>query len=391
MTLSTFFASFKRKTLHSHYMAEIDGIRFLAIVLVILFHIYGYYNQKMGIANPQNGQPIYARWLLQLFENGDRGVYLFFVLSGFMVSLPFAKHYISGENKVHLKQYYKRRFIRIEPPYLIAVSGIFLVQLATHVLDGRYAIVEQWQHYFASLGYMHGFLYPRIPPMVSVVLWSLEVEIQFYLIAPFLFQVFRLSAYYRRLLIILLMFFFIAVQYATNHHWHGILRLSLQYNWQYFLAGMLLADFYTTRNPVDRPYPTWATVVEFIALLLLTCYTPLKPLYYGRILLSIAYPLVIAGLYYLILTQSCIKEIFSYRIITTIGGMCYSLYLLHYTLIAVVGQYTLALPFNRFYWVGLGVEIVLLGGVILVVCGIYYKAVEQVFMKLSAGANHRSE
>src|ERR1017187_3688169 len=82
-------ARLRRITTASHrYMAEVDGLRFIAIFSVLLFHVYYSATHVPGIvlaASPFN-------FLFWPVTNGHRGVELFFVISGFILGLPFAAH-----------------------------------------------------------------------------------------------------------------------------------------------------------------------------------------------------------------------------------------------------------------------------------------------------------
>lgn len=128
--LNNLYNKFRRITTNQLYFPEIDGIRFLAIILVLLFHTHGYFIKKTNI---QFTDTVNQYDLINTFlHNGDRGVALFFVLSGFILCLPFAHHYINNGKKVLLKNYYLRRVTRLEPPYFIAMTAIFILQLAAH-------------------------------------------------------------------------------------------------------------------------------------------------------------------------------------------------------------------------------------------------------------------
>jgi len=66
-------------------------------------------------------------WLNKVFSAGHNGVPLFFAISGFILSLPFARQGLGGGSPVSLRQYYIRRVTRIEPPYVIQlfiITGI---------------------------------------------------------------------------------------------------------------------------------------------------------------------------------------------------------------------------------------------------------------------------
>src|SRR4051812_38004156 len=102
---SSFLKKFRRITVSTSYLPEIDGLRFLAIFsVVVVLHIMHYLDQK--IYDDQLVQGTY--WRNFIFEGGN-GVVLFFVISGFILSLPFAKWRLNGEKKIRLKYYYLRR------------------------------------------------------------------------------------------------------------------------------------------------------------------------------------------------------------------------------------------------------------------------------------------
>jgi peptidoglycan/LPS O-acetylase OafA/YrhL len=100
----------RRVTRDGRWIPEVDGLRFIAIFSVILFHML---NEMIGRIGPV--EPGY-RWLEQPLSNGFRGVTLFFVISGMILALPFARQYLESR-PVSLRKYYLRRVTRLEPPY----------------------------------------------------------------------------------------------------------------------------------------------------------------------------------------------------------------------------------------------------------------------------------
>ena len=54
---------------------------------------------------------------------------LFFAISGFILALPFAEHYLSGAPRPTLGRYYVRRVTRIEPPYVINLTILLALML----------------------------------------------------------------------------------------------------------------------------------------------------------------------------------------------------------------------------------------------------------------------
>ena len=144
---------FRRITTNQLYLAEIDGLRFLSLTLVTLFHIKGYFLEKTAIQFADSPSDYY--WFNRFFVNADRSVPLFFAISGFILCTPFAHHYINGAKKINLKQYYIRRVTRLEPPYFIVMICIFIAQLLmkTHTFHTLFPSL------LASLGYSHNMIY----------------------------------------------------------------------------------------------------------------------------------------------------------------------------------------------------------------------------------------
>lgn len=364
----------RRITSNQLYFPEIDGIRFLAIILVILFHAHGYFVAKTP--HQFTDGPGNYPFLETLLSNGDRGVELFFVLSGFILCLPFAKQYIGGEKKVQLKKYYLRRVTRLEPPYFIAMTGLLLLHLAMNVHSAA-EIIPSW---LASLIYSHNFIFGRTP-LLTVVAWSLEIEIQFYVIAPLLFKVLTLSLPVRRTLLVAGIAGIVLLQYAIPAPESFISLYSFA---QYFFTGILLADLYVSQTAAGSfRNGVWALVS--IVLLLAIFYLPIK-LHKDAagelfILASrIAFPFCIGLFYYIVMKNDIVKKIFSYKFVPIIGGMCYSIYLLHYTIISGFGRLSLGLKVTDSYLINLAMQMVMLMIPVLLISALFYYLVERPFM-----------
>jgi peptidoglycan/LPS O-acetylase OafA/YrhL len=67
--------------------------------------------------------------------------------------------------------------------------------------------------------------------------------------------------------------------------------------------------------------------------------------------------------------------------VTAIGGMCYSIYLIHYQVISLVGRFTKDLPFSRYFWVNLLVQTVVVGLPTLGFSAIFFLTVEKPCMR----------
>jgi peptidoglycan/LPS O-acetylase OafA/YrhL len=296
-----------RITSSGGFIPEIDGLRFVAIASVVLYHIQWQLAHRLNVSVPSD-------WMSHLLNNGSRGVPLFFTISGFILGLPFAGHYLRGRPPIQLHKYFMRRVTRLEPPYIISMLLLFGFEVARH----RYS--RSLQHaLFASLLYIHNLIY-GVGSQVNGVAWSLEVEIQFYCLVPLLAAVFIISnTSLRRMFIVGMILAVCIVQLFWLQK--PRLELSIVNQIQYFLAGFLLADFYETEwRERRRSYWVWDIVcaVGWPLMFFLN-----GPRFY------LLMPFLAFLLYCGTFNGIVFRRILSNGIISTIGGMCYTIYLLH--------------------------------------------------------------
>jgi len=344
--------NFRRITSQKRFIPQIDGLRFVAISSVILFHLYASLNHDGTIRNASFDA-------VNLGILSKRGVELFFAISGFILGVPFASHYLRGAPKISLKQYFLRRLTRLEPPYILSLllwAGILL--FVAHQ-SGR----EILPHLLASLVYLHNFIYSS-DSTINVVAWSLEVEIQFYVLVPFLAQLFAVrDTRVRRGLIAVLM---LASALLGDSLLHSRLQTSVFYYLPFFLAGFLLCDLYVARK-------NWTTSWSWDAALLgwpLVWYLGPQP---SHILL----PFVIVVLYLAAFRGKICSYIFSNSVITDIGGTCYSLYLFHFLIISAVCRASKPLHIGNSFWAYYSLQCVLVLPFVLIFCGIFFLLIER--------------
>ncbi len=146
----------------SGYLEPLESVRGIAIMLVFLFHAWGISGQQLA-GEPSPG--------LSFIVAGNTGVTLFFVLSGFLLALPWLKHlYQPLRPRPAVAQYLKARALRILPLYY---SALLLAWLAT----GNTAAIGQ----AAAFQFVGFSAFPY-----SAVWWTLATEMQFYLLLPLL-------------------------------------------------------------------------------------------------------------------------------------------------------------------------------------------------------------
>ena len=130
----------------------------------------------------------------RLLLAGGLGVYLFFALSGYLLFLPFARTVLGDGGIISLARYARNRALRILPLYYAVVVVAYLaLPLGAHAGD--------WWRYALFLENYDASTVVRLDP----VIWSLVVEIQFYIALPVLAMLFAATARssYRRAWVLL--------------------------------------------------------------------------------------------------------------------------------------------------------------------------------------------
>ena len=246
--------SFKRITTSGNFIPEIDSLRFIAIFSVVLYHVNGFLSEKDLTSYKSN---YFINIIQSVFKQGHIGVPLFFVISGFILGIPFAKHFINKEPKVIISEYFKKRLTRLEPPYILSLiilflSSVFIVKKLSFSLG--------FKSFIASIFYVHNFVFPNHLPYINSPTWSLEIEIQFYIFAPILALYFSLNKIIlRRIIILVVIFFSLLINNFIEFRWVSIFSYL-----HYFLLGFLLLDYYLNDNKIIVK----SKVFEFILMVL---------------------------------------------------------------------------------------------------------------------------
>ena len=157
------------------HLPALDGVRGVAILLVVLLHFRDYTTRSATLDD---------RIFLWLASGGWMGVDLFFVLSGFLITgilldAKGAPHYF--------KNFYMRRALRIFPLYY-AVLALHILALPLVEPAGSpelRTLLERQGWYWGYLTNVFGALYPSGAEVYGLGhFWSLAIEEQFYLVWP---------------------------------------------------------------------------------------------------------------------------------------------------------------------------------------------------------------
>ncbi len=142
----------------------IDGVRALAVVTIVLFHTAVF------------GQATDGSLPGRLLAHLNFGVALFFVISGFLLYRPFIAHRAGGAPAPAVRDYAKRRILRIYPAYWVALTILLLLPGLTGSVPGSLLQLYGLWHNEC----LHGSFVCRLSQT-----WSLVVELTFYIALPF--------------------------------------------------------------------------------------------------------------------------------------------------------------------------------------------------------------
>jgi peptidoglycan/LPS O-acetylase OafA/YrhL len=315
-----------RKTNSNQFIPEIDGLRFIAIITVVFFHLNTAIGKEMGFApdfsfNQLGGaENIFslAWWWVRL----DLGVKLFFAISGFVLALPFLSFYLGlTDKKVSKKAYFTRRLLRLEPPFIISLLLFSIVHLFLFHMD----IKSLLAHLLSGLLYLHVFLFGE-PNPINPVTWSLETEAQFYILVPFLFLfLFKWRTKWPTILLFFLLLL-LSVIFKNQYTYHRHLGTSILVFFINFGMGILACYLYLKyKNWIQKK----SVIFDLKAIVaILGMFYFYKP--QGDILNILFFNSSILLLFISSFKSIAFNWIITRKIIYIIGGMCYSIYLIHF-------------------------------------------------------------
>lgn len=286
---------------------DIQIMRGIAVLVVVLFHLN-----------------------LNFFANGFLGVDLFFVVSGFLMAVLYKRG--------HVLDFYLRRASRLMPAYFATIVLTLLFSALITLPAEHVQVAEQGvfgTFFLSNFGFWltdSYFSSASFKPLLH--LWSLGVEVQFYLIVPLLFWMhWRSKLISLAVLLGSLLACLVVVQISP----YTAFFITPFRMWQ-FLAGAAVALYLTDKGTIKHNYPLLG-LLGFITLLLLIIFYPVdgtaRNFIYGHpsmaaILVTIASALILGfGLPQLFLASKvglALKKI---------GDWSYSIYLAHFPVIVL--------------------------------------------------------
>jgi len=373
-------AQLRRITSGENYVPEIDGVRFVAIMFVLIQHLHERVLRRTEAFYPDIPET--------LFHTAGAGVSVFFALSGLILYRGLANS-TSRTGTLKLKSYFIRRLTRLEPPYVLVMT-ILLVYLTfvgydspnvRRLNDGPDSLFAA---YLASLSYTYCMIFGALPKLNGVA-WSLEIEVQFYILAPLIAVLMFRSRIGNRALI------FCAIAFVWAYAVTPVAYSNLHTRWTiltclpYFLAGIAVEEY--CRNLVSKRLSNAvASLADMVGLgsLVALATVQLSPESPWQSTLKV---LLVLGALWGMLHGSVSRRVLSIPWISVIGGMCYTIYLIHMPILEVGANLTSKVGAGLPYPIYLMIQSCFLLPAVLVASIIFYVMIERPCMNKNWPSN----
>ena len=321
----------------------VDGIRGLSVLMVLWFHFWqqtwfmpNYPTPWLRFLGITNLTPSHIRWVGYIFVD------MMVLLSAFCLTLPLARAMLLGETVDDACTFYKKRFARIYPSYLLAV----LISFGFQLWWGNYPSVSYAvRDLISHLTFTHTLradTYVYAP--INGVLWTVGLEVQFYVLFPLLTKLFQKSSllFWGTLTGFGALFIY---QYALQQTPINMQVNQLPTFLPVFANGMLAAYLFTLyclKAPYKRLWGVFFTILAVVGAVLIRneivsaqMYPADKQIWQleNRIGLSLCFTLFLVSA---ALSLKPLRWLFSNPVARFLGAISYNLYLYHQRLIVLL-------------------------------------------------------
>ncbi len=284
----------------------LDGLRGIAILLVLFFHAY---SNDWVDALPYRDQYDH----ITLFHFGRYGVQLFFIISGFVIAMTLEKCKSFWDFMV-------RRWLRLFPAMLV---GSVIVLITAPLFTARPFGTPHLQDLLPGLTFIEPEFFRLFFPqkILEGSFWTLFVEMKFYILAGFLY--FTIGP--KKMIAVLVAMFFssIVLEFASPHLSAAVsdqLHTLYHYlNWAHygwFAAGALFYQYYVNK---EMRYWYAALVVALIAARCLGGLPTKSMIYASVIVFTFAFSMI----------NPTVQKVLSNKFLVFVGFISYPLYLVH--------------------------------------------------------------
>lgn len=298
-----------------HFKA-LDGLRGLAVLLVLLSH------SSFG--------EIFIHEFLDFRRIGKVGVYLFFVLSAYLLDRQIAQAFMSQKtDKRYWANYIVRRTLRIYPLFFVAL----LSYGALHLLGFR-SVIDRFNDIPKHLLLISG----------EGIFWSIPVEFKYYLISPFIMLFCHKYLRWERIKLLILFALLTAFALFVEMTYHLPTFSTLRYL-PIFLVGTVISIYeLTSKNELTNASPSFFNLAGILSLFVIILTTPSffnLAFGYKFDIHSSVYYLPYAILWGIVLIaakygKGLLNHLLELKFLRFLGTISFSVYLFHMPIIAFV-------------------------------------------------------
>ena len=343
------------------YRADIDGLRAIAIIAVLLFHT-GF----------------------QLFSNGYIGVDIFFVISGFLITSITVREINKG--KFTFTQFYTRRVKRLFP-------ALFTMIIVVLIMGYFYLIPIDFQHlaqssiytvfYISNIYFSHlsGYFQPSVITLPLIHTWTLGVEEQYYLFYPaflVIISMFLKKRYSFWVLLAGVASFVLQLIIMSKGHVDVAFYYFPTRAWEFMMGGIIA---FGTLPEVQNKVLSTLLVVIGLVFISYPFATHMKSSELSSVMACIGATLIIYSNTY---SDNAIKKILSTKGFVFIGLLSYSLYLWHWPILSAYREFSALLPET------LKISMLILAfAMIFILSYLSYRFIETPIIKMDFSQNHK--
>lgn len=323
----------------------LDGVRAVSILIVVWFHFWQQ-SWLMPIVGDFN-----IDWLPR---NGAILVDMMILLSGFCLFLPYAKEMVYGIKAPTVSCFYVKRAARIMPSYY---ASVFIILFCFALPLGQYATgTDMWKDLTPHLFFVHNFFEESYQwTKLNGALWTVAVEVQFYLLFPLLARAFQKKP--------LLTYFFMIAVGLLSCHWisnhYDTLNQGMYVNHtltftSVFANGMLGAWAYismTKNRPKNKAEQTLFFLLALGGMWLFKLMCQSRMSYSSATKWQIDYRFLLSLLFLLILISVIMADRYFHwllgnRLMKFLAGISFNLYIWHQYLCVKLKEFRIP------YWEG---------------------------------------
>ena len=301
-------------TSKNKYIKQIDGLRGISIISVVLYHFFP-----------------------EIFIGGFIGVDIFFVISGFLISKILIEEFYLNKT-ISIKNFYVKRIKRIFPAFFLVIfaSTIFsyFILLPSYLVDfsksSLASVFFSSNFYFFFTNQSYAAISSNFKPLLH--LWSLSVEEQFYVFFPafiLIFLKFFRDNYFLTIIISLTILLYV-ISHILENLYYGSSFYLLPTRAVQFLIGCLIAYLYLKKDE-NFIFQRYISLLFYLSIITITFFIffitneNLYPSYYS-LLIIFGSAVLIYSTKFKILENSFLSS----YLLVWFGKISYSLYLWHY-------------------------------------------------------------